>query len=209
MGIEPGQLWELGRHQLWCGDSTSIDRPQWDVDLVLTDPPFEMSANTVKRAIEVLGDRYIVAGCGNQYRELCQLLNFNFEVISQRSKPQSSPGSDKPQILHWHNAFLTKGEIKHCFDRELVGGYFPSVMPAYNPGISGHYSKPLEWAIDLLKACHADTIADPFSGTGTVLISCERLGKTFVGSEIDPKLCQMIVDRWENATKQKARLTSD
>ena len=49
-----------------------------------------------------------------------------------------------------------------------------------------------------------ETILDPFLGSGTTLIACEQLGRTCYGMEISPQYCQVIIDRWERLTGQKA-----
>ncbi len=49
-------------------------------------------------------------------------------------------------------------------------------------------------------------VYDPFLGSGTCLIAAEQLGATCLGMEIDPAYCDVIVERWENITKQKANL---
>lgn len=49
-------------------------------------------------------------------------------------------------------------------------------------------------------------VYDPFAGSGTCLIAAEQLGATCLGMEIDPAYCDVIVERWENLTKQKATL---
>ena len=43
-----------------------------------------------------------------------------------------------------------------------------------------------------------DTIFDPFGGSGSTLIACEQLNRTCYMMEIDPKYCQVIVDRMRN-----------
>lgn len=45
---------------------------------------------------------------------------------------------------------------------------------------------------------------DPFLGSGTTLVACEQLGRTCYGMEISPQYCQVIIDRWEKLTGQKA-----
>jgi len=50
-------------------------------------------------------------------------------------------------------------------------------------------------------------VVDPFLGSGTTLLSAERLGRTCYGIELDPKYCDVIVERWENYTGQKAERT--
>lgn len=198
--IKSGELIQLGRHWLYCGDArtTNLD---WKVDLVFTDPPFEMGASDVRSAIEPFADQFVVSGHGINYHKLCVLkgLRYHFEIVTQRSKPQSVPNRNGPQILHWNTAFLSKGS-ENCFDRELANNYFPSVLGPYKSQLSGDYAKPLQWAIDILKVFHAQTIVDPFLGTGTTLIACEKLGKTCFGIEINPRLCELAIDRFHQPT---------
>jgi len=47
-------------------------------------------------------------------------------------------------------------------------------------------------------------IGEPFAGSGTTLIACEQLGRRCFAIEIDPAYCDVIVQRWENLTGQKA-----
>ena len=49
-----------------------------------------------------------------------------------------------------------------------------------------------------------DIVLDPFGGSGSTLIACERLGRQCRTSELDPKYVDVIVKRWEEATKKKA-----
>jgi DNA modification methylase len=205
INVQVGDHWQLGRHQLWCGDSASEYSPKFDTDLVLTDPPFEMSANKIKQIIIRHSDKFIVAGNGVEYHRLCASsgLRYHFEVVSLRAKPQSLPGSNKPHVTNWNNAFLSLGG-EHCFDRELAEGYFPSVLPASKAQSLAAHAKPLEWALALLSVCHAKTVCDPFVGSGTVLIAAEKLGKTCQAIDSDPKKCELTIERWQNATKQEA-----
>tara|TARA_R110000824_G_scaffold7972_1_gene36368 strand:- start:659 stop:1861 length:1203 start_codon:yes stop_codon:yes gene_type:complete len=50
----------------------------------------------------------------------------------------------------------------------------------------------------------AKTICDPFSGSGTTLIACERQRRQFFGTELDPAYCDVIVKRWEEVTGNQA-----
>lgn len=45
---------------------------------------------------------------------------------------------------------------------------------------------------------------DPFSGSGSTLIACEKLGMGCFAMEIDPRYCQVILDRWEAFTGRTA-----
>ena len=52
-----------------------------------------------------------------------------------------------------------------------------------------------------------DIVLDPFGGSGTTLIACEKSGRRARLIELDPKYCDVIVSRWESFTGQKARLS--
>lgn len=45
---------------------------------------------------------------------------------------------------------------------------------------------------------------DPFLGSGSTLIACEKTNRKCYGMEIDPHYCDVIVERWEKYTGQKA-----
>ena len=47
-------------------------------------------------------------------------------------------------------------------------------------------------------------VYDPFLGSGTTLLAAERLGRAFVGLEIEPHYCDVAVHRWETLTGETA-----
>ncbi len=49
-----------------------------------------------------------------------------------------------------------------------------------------------------------DTILDPFGGSGTTIIACEKMGRQARVIELDPKYCDVIVRRWEAFTGRQA-----
>ncbi len=40
-----------------------------------------------------------------------------------------------------------------------------------------------------------DLVADAFLGSGTTMIASHQLGRKCYGTELDPKYCQVIIDR--------------
>ena len=50
-----------------------------------------------------------------------------------------------------------------------------------------------------------DTIFDPFAGSGTTIIACEKAGRHARVIELDPKYCDVIVRRWQLFAGGQAR----
>ncbi len=53
-----------------------------------------------------------------------------------------------------------------------------------------------------------DIVLDCFGGSGSTLIACEKTGRQARLIELDPKYCDVIVQRWEEFTGKKAELVS-
>ena len=49
-----------------------------------------------------------------------------------------------------------------------------------------------------------DVIMDSFLGSGSTLIACEKTNRICYGMELDTKYCDVIIERWEQFTGQKA-----
>lgn len=54
-----------------------------------------------------------------------------------------------------------------------------------------------------------DPAADIFGGSGSTLITAEQLARPCYMMEIDPHYCDVIIDRWEKFTGEKAELIND
>jgi DNA modification methylase len=54
-----------------------------------------------------------------------------------------------------------------------------------------------------------DLVLDPFGGSGTTLIACEKSGRRARLIELDPKYVDVIVRRWQDFTGQKAKRATD
>jgi len=54
-----------------------------------------------------------------------------------------------------------------------------------------------------------EIVIDPFLGSGSTLIACEKLSRICYGMEIDPHYCDVIIKRWEDFTGQTATLEAD
>lgn len=51
-----------------------------------------------------------------------------------------------------------------------------------------------------------EIVLDQFGGSGSTMMACEQTGRKCRMIELDPAYCDVIVDRWEKATGEKAEL---
>jgi len=54
-------------------------------------------------------------------------------------------------------------------------------------------------------SCEAEGVYDPFLGSGTTLLACEKLNRKCFGIELDPSYCDVIIDRWINYRKKMGK----
>lgn len=53
-------------------------------------------------------------------------------------------------------------------------------------------------------SARGDAIYEPFCGSGTTLIAAETVGRVCLAMELEPKYCDVIVERWEAFTGRSA-----
>ena len=58
----------------------------------------------------------------------------------------------------------------------------------------------MEWCLGFLP--NAETILDPFMGSGTTLVACAKLGRKGIGIELDPDYFDIACKRVEEAYRQ-------
>ncbi len=72
------------------------------------------------------------------------------------------------------------------------------------------HQKP-QWLVEhfLDRLPRANTILDPFMGSGTTGVACQKLGRRFIGIEIDPKYHAIACKRVEQAMRQPDLFVSE
>lgn len=68
--------------------------------------------------------------------------------------------------------------------------------PASPAGRYGHpHAKPLDVLDDLLAACPAGAVADPFAGSGSTLEAARNAGRRAIGVELEERYCEAAARR--------------
>lgn len=52
-------------------------------------------------------------------------------------------------------------------------------------------------------------VLDPFGGSGTTIVACEKMGRRARVVELDPHYCDVIIERWEEISGKEAVLVSE
>lgn len=66
--------------------------------------------------------------------------------------------------------------------------------------------KPVALIMDAIKDCtrRGHIVLDPFAGSGSTLIACEKTGRKARCIEYEPKYCDVIIRRWQDLTGKDA-----
>jgi site-specific DNA-methyltransferase (adenine-specific)/modification methylase len=90
--------------------------------------------------------------------------------------------------------------VARGFDRRS-----PQHFVAYNAANGQEHptQKPVDVIEFVCKRAPAGTILDPFMGSGTTGVACARLGRRFIGIEIEPKYFDIACRRIEQAQRQR------
>jgi site-specific DNA-methyltransferase (adenine-specific) len=237
-----GDVWQLGKHRLMCGDS--VDNHSVDqlldgntVDLVFTDPPygvaytgglqFKSDGEVVKNNREMIenddidiyedvmrqiarvaqGPTYIwFAGtkaaslyqAAEKYGDIHALIiwvkNGGYGALNANYKQKHEPclyWKPKGKTLNFTGA-TTETTIWNI-DKDGKNKLHPT-------------QKPISLAAKAIGNHKCITVLDLFGGSGSTLIAAEEMNKKAFVMELDPKYCDVIIERWERLTGQKAEL---
>ena len=228
-----GDIWQLGNNRLMCGDSTSITDVEKlmdgaKADMVFTDPPYGI--NVVGDNGEV-GANFGVAKKGNYSKVIAddttETAQQSYNILQSLCKKIILWGGNYfIDFLPFSDGWIiwdkrVDSGIKNTFaDGEMAWCSFHTPVRIYHQLWNGMIregehekrvhptQKPIKLLSDILKdfTREDETVLDVFGGSGSTLIACEQLNRKCYMMELDPKYCDVILQRWENLTGKKAEL---
>lgn len=213
-----GDLFEIGEHRLLCGDSTDSDQVAklmngQKADMVFTDPPYNIDYQGVKDkrdkiandkmsdedftqflydALNINSDTFYVC-CSWQYSHLFR------KALEELHKPVKSfivwdkinPAQHLDKYFKQHEIILYHGKFG---GEKTIRGDVWQIKRQRN---TVHPTmKPIE-IIEMALNDNLDklNIYDAFLGSGSTMVASHQLKRKCYGMELDPKYCQVIVDR--------------
>jgi hypothetical protein len=189
---------------IYHGDCREILPTLESVDLVLTDPPYGIGKDGQAQSTGGHGGRKGYEFLGwDEVRPPREI----FEEMFRLSKGQIIWGGNYfveylPPRMGW--LVWDKGQRINQSDGELAFTSFDKALriltmnrvELMTAGAMHPTQKPtklMQWCIAY--APQADTILDPFMGSGTTLRAAKDLGRKAIGIEIEEKYCEIAVRR--------------
>jgi DNA modification methylase len=132
----------------------------------------------------------------------------------QNSKKKPMARYYLPNYNHEMIYFVSKGDVQLGEKTEMPDELQMDVWDISQFAAGGH-NHPAAFPVHLaelaIKVMSApDEVSfEPFGGSGSTLIACEKTGRINRSMELDPKYCDVIVQRWQEFTGQTATLESD
>jgi len=212
----------IGRATLYCGDCREVLPTLPCVDLLCTDPPYGINLNTDNRRFSG-GNVASVAKRGNNIGSAMGapiigdkepfdpsfLLDLRCDKIiwGWNNYPDKLP---RGACLIWLKrndaafgsflsdaelAWMSKGHGVYC-KRDLSNAAIANdrVHPTQKP------VSLMEWCIGF--APKAETVCDPFMGSGSTGVAAVQMGKAFIGIEREPRYFDIAARRIEQAQRQ-------
>ena len=195
---------------IYHGDCREILPELPKVDLVLTDPPYDISAEDLREIWKLVADQM------NDKSNLLWTFNTcRLQVIGQSLIPELSeirtavwhkPFCPSPwrfgwswhwePIIWWMKGQDRKGISKYKFDSSDVISI--DVIRLTDDQRTNHHDQKPDSLWSQVIAWFAETdnlILDPFLGSGTTAYCAKRLNRKCIGIEIEEKYCEIAAKR--------------
>ena len=203
-----GDIWLLGEHRVLCGDATKkedvdILMEGQKADLMLTDPPYGINAD--KMTLGTGKKEFYRGDWDSKKPQIGMLLSYcdNMIIWGGNYFTDSLPMNNDWLCWHKKNDGLSFSEFELAWTN--LGKNTRHISHHWSGETKKHPTqKPLEVFIWCLKLVELNSVFDPFLGSGSTLIACEKTNRKCYGMEIDPHYCDVIVKRWEEYTGNKA-----
>lgn len=199
----------IGDATLYLGDCRDVLPTLGKVDAVVTDPPYGIGESGGKHRLpRTRRSHRVLPKLGQDTKtpekEIFDLLrSISFEQIIWGGNYLADKLPPSKGWLYWQKLMggnFSDGELAWTSRQKALREF---TFCNKRPGKQHPTQKPVElmtWCLGFLPDAH--TILDPFMGSGTTGVACAKLGRKFIGIEIEPKYFDIACKRVEEAYKQ-------
>ena len=207
-----GDLIEIGEHRLLCGDSTDSDQVAKlmngeKADMVFTDPPYGIGYEYNSHKDEK-GDAYLEF-CDEWFNVL-NLFSHLIVISTGWAYKKFWWDKDPSDEMVWYDKTKQSGGRSFYLRKTEPIFIFGKVNEKYkwdvfeNQGNRGDgmrelhtCPKPISLISDIIEpqVKKGELVLDIFLGSGTTMVAAHQLKRKCYGMELDPKYCQVIIDR--------------
>ena len=192
----------IGDCRLILGDCLEVMPTLGKVDAILTDPPYGIGITKSNRLATSRG----LGGKSwdDEAADLGWLVPDGIPAIVWGGNYFDLPPTRAPLVWDKNNA----GRDFADFEMAWTNLDMVARRIAFRPmNMDGGKLHPTQKPIKVMKWClgflpDAETILDPFLGSGTTLVACAKLGRKGIGIEIDPDYFEIACKRVEEAYRQ-------
>jgi len=198
-----GDLFEIGPHRLMCGDSTDSDAVAKlmggeKADMVLTDPPYEIDFDY---SLALLACNNAHVFIFNNDRALIRQLNTSplefkkFFVFNHSGTAIPQEGGNEVFLDHILISHEILGKPKVRYNKG--DGTRTVLKGEYRRALEHKHEKPASVLEPILDGYTSPglIVVDFYAGGGKLFSVCHQLNRRCFGMELDPKYCQVILDR--------------
>jgi DNA modification methylase len=205
----------IGGQRLILGDCLKVMPLLGKVDAVVTDPPYGISHSSNWASS---WQRTSIANDGDVRIRDSILVAANVPALVFGSWKQPKPDGVHTVLIWDKGDAAGMGDLSipwkpnheeiYVIGKGFVGPRSSAVLRHTNITWESHgrqhpHAKPVSLICDLLKKCPTEwTILDPFMGSGTTLVACQRLGRSGTGIELDSDYFAIACKRVDEATRQ-------
>jgi len=215
--IQYGDMFQIGNHYFLCGDATKKEDCEKllqgnKADMIFTDPPYDLEDHYSKNIFDsAKEDSHIfimnsnrllidIVNSGISYFRRFFAVDFRQPHLVSNNVPMDRVDliaefcKGKTKFNNLHDGFSTLIECAkiHNDNDKINFGHKQAKKIELPSTFIQHYSNMNEIVVDF------------FGGSGSTMAACEQLNRVCFMMELEPKNCQIILDRMKKCYNLKA-----